>query len=160
MSAAVRTDRPLLVAGGLLGFGLGGLLDVLLFHFVLQTHHLLSGIYPPTTMEALRFNLVADGLFSIGMILVMTVGFVLTWRALTRAGAEARSSGGAYAGAVVVGIALFNLYDGIVDHYILGLHHATTPRLDIYDVVWVVASLVLLAAGLLVLRAERHASAG
>ncbi|QCJ47170.1 MULTISPECIES: DUF2243 domain-containing protein [Haloprofundus] len=149
------TDRPLLRAGVVLGFGLGGLVDVLVFHLVLQTHHLISGWVPPTTPQALQLNLVADGLFSLLMLAIMAVGFWMLWKTADRP--DVPWSAGTYAGAVVVGTALFNLYDGTVDHYILEMHHVTQGlQPDAFDLLWLVGSVVLLIAGLLVVRAERR----
>jgi uncharacterized membrane protein len=154
-TSEVRTDRPLLRAGVVLGFGLGGLVDVLIFHLVLRTHHLISGWVPPTTPRALQLNLVADGAFSLLMLAIMAVGFRMLWRTAERS--DVPWSAGLYAGAVVVGMAIFNLYDGTVDHYVLEMHHVTQGlRPDAFDVLWVVGSVVLLVAGVLVVRAERR----
>jgi uncharacterized membrane protein len=158
MALSTRFDRPLVVAGGVMGFGLGGLLDVLLFHFVLQEHHLVSGLVDPTTRAGLRLNLVADGLFCLAMLAVMGAGFVLLWRTAPRS--DVPWSASRFAAATVLGMGAFNLYDGVVDHYVLGLHHTTFPALDAYDLVWVVGSLVLLAAGTVALRAERSERTG
>jgi len=41
----------------------------------------LSGIYPMDTLAGLRTNVLADGLFSLGMLVVTGVGAGLLWRA-------------------------------------------------------------------------------
>jgi uncharacterized membrane protein len=146
---------PLAAAGGVVGFGLGGLIDVLLFHLVLGEHHLISGVVDPTTRAGLRLNLLADGLFCLLMLGIMSVGFGLLWRAAPRP--DVPWSAHRFAAAAVVGAGAFNLYDGVIDHYVLGLHHTTFPALDVYDLVWVAGSLFLIAAGALALRAERRA---
>ena len=148
-------DRSVLLAGGVIGFGLGGLLDVLLFHLVLRAHHLISGIVPPTTPEGLQLNLVADGLFSLAMVGIAIVGFVPLWRALPLS--DRSRALGLLTGAFVTGVGAFNFYDGTIDHYVLGLHHVTQwpPNPDIFDVLWIIGSMVLLAAGVLTIRAER-----
>lgn len=145
----------MLWAGGVIGFGFGGLVDVLLFHLVLRVHHLISGIVPPTTARGLQLNLLADGLFSLTMVAIMTIGFVLFWRALPLSD-ETRSTG-LFGGASVAGVGVFNLYDGTIDHYVLGLHHVTQwpPNPDVFDLLWVAGSVVLLVAGVLTIRAER-----
>ncbi|MFC6726820.1 DUF2243 domain-containing protein, partial [Halobium palmae] len=57
-----------LVGAGTFGFGLSGVVDVLLLHLVLQWHHLISNVVAPTTLAGLRTNLVADGLFTLGTL--------------------------------------------------------------------------------------------
>ena len=98
--------RPLLAAG-IFGFGFSGLIDVLIIHHILQWHHLLSGIYPIDTLNGLRTNIFADGLFSIGMILIAGIGAGLVWQS------ERRTEGvlpmRPIAGAAVIGLGVFDL---------------------------------------------------
>ena len=51
--------------GLLLGVGLGGFVDGIVLHQILQWHHLLTseGSYPATTVAGLEANTLADGLF-------------------------------------------------------------------------------------------------
>ena len=78
----VRTRA--LLGAGIFGFGFSGLIDVLVLHHVLQWHHLVSAIYPMDTLDGLRTNLLADGLFSIGMVIVAGIGAGVVWRAERR----------------------------------------------------------------------------
>src|SRR6056297_2726959 len=63
-----------LLAAGVFGFGFSGLVDVLVLHHVLQWHHLVSGIYPMDTLAGLRTNILADGLFSLAMLVLAGIG--------------------------------------------------------------------------------------
>ncbi len=51
--------------GILLGIGLGGFVDGILLHQILQWHHMLTseGSYPKTTVAGLETNTLWDGLF-------------------------------------------------------------------------------------------------
>lgn len=142
-----RTDRALLAAG-VAGFGFSGVIDVLLLHLVLQLHHLVSGVYDPSTLSGLRTNLVADGLFTITMLGVMLVGLGWIWRVERRTADPLRVV--PLAGAGLLGLGVFDLFDVLVNHYLLGLHHATHGPGN-FDPHWVVASLAFAAAGALVL---------
>ena len=73
-----------LLGAGIFGFGFSGLIDVLLLHHVLQWHHLVSAIYPMDTLDGLRTNVLADGLFSIGMVVIAGIGAGVVWRAERR----------------------------------------------------------------------------
>lgn len=118
----VRNTRPLVTAGILLGLGLGGFFDGILFHQVLRWHHMLSSAgYPPTTVANLQVNVLWDGLFHTFTWLVTVVGVVALWRTGRRR--DVPWSPSIFAGALLVGWGLFNLVEGIVDHHILGLHH-------------------------------------
>lgn len=148
--------RPVAVAGAVFGVGLGAALDTVLFHLILQHHHLISGLVDPTSEAGLRTNLFADGLFLLLTIGVMGAGVARLW-SLARE-PRVRWAADAYVGGVVVGVALFNLFDGVVDHALLGLHHTVEPGLDAYDAAWVAVSFVLLVAGWYVVRASGRAN--
>lgn len=146
--AGPDTERTLLVGGSLFGAGAGALVDVALFHHVLQWHHLLSAVRAPTSVAALRWNLTFDGLFSLGMLGVLATGAALVWRATNRAREPYPT--GRLLGSVLVGAGAFNLVDGVVDHYLLHVHDVVhgTSALNPH---WIGASLLLVGVGLLVM---------
>jgi len=76
------------------------------------------------------------------------------WWAGGRAGAN---SGDRRWGGVLVGAGAFNLYDGIVQHKLLGLHQvrAGAPNNFPYDLGFIGLAVVVLLVGLLMLRATR-----
>ena len=55
--------RPLIAAGTLLGVGLGGFVDGIVFHQLLQVHNMLSAIVPPDNLVNAKINMVWDGVF-------------------------------------------------------------------------------------------------
>jgi uncharacterized membrane protein len=107
----------------LLGIGLGGFVDGIVLHQILQWHHVLSSVPadPVGTVPGLRANTLADGLFHLGTWLVLVTGLALTVRAW-RGGrpAPARRS---QIGLVLAGWGVFNLVEGLIDHELLGVHH-------------------------------------
>lgn len=143
-----RHRRSLLLWGGVFGFGLGALVDVLVFHLIFQTHHLLSGFYNPLSYDGLRTNVMFDGLFSLGMLAVAGVGAAMLWRIANRSREPLPSL--VALGASLVGAGVFNVFDGVVDHYLLGLHDVVHGT-EAYNPHWVVVSLLMLGAGLLAL---------
>ena len=79
-----RLGRP--VAGMvLLGLGLGGFVDGIVLHQVLQWHHLLTSAgFPATTVANLELNTLADGLFHATTWIVTVAGLALLWEAARR----------------------------------------------------------------------------
>jgi uncharacterized membrane protein len=127
--ARVRRVGPRL-PGVLLGIGLGGFVDGILFHQILQWHHMLTDRgFPPTTVENLEDNTLADGLFHGLTWVAVAAGIWLLWRR-NREGWSWAESGRALAGWMLVGWGLFNLVEGVVDHHILTIHHV---RDDVSD---------------------------
>lgn len=144
MTTASAYRRPVLLWGGAVGFGLGAIVDVVLFHLIGQHHHLLSGYVDPHRYAGLRQNVFYDGVFVAVMLAVTCLGAAMLWRTVNRT--AVRLSTRYVLGAVLVGAGVFNVFDGTVTHYVLGAHdvvHDTT----VWNPHWIVVSLLLLGAG-------------
>lgn len=147
-----------LLAAGVFGFGFSGLIDVLVLHHILQWHHLLSGLYPMNTLNGLQRNILADGIFSIGMLVIMGVGAGLLWQSERRT--DVPLAVRPLAGAALIGLGVFDLYDAIVDHALLGLHQPMgsggQPQSlgGRYNLHWLLVSLLFIAIGYYIYRAE------
>ena len=127
-SAAPASRRPAFAAG-VLGFALGGFFDGILLHQVLQWHHMLTSAgYPPDSVDNLRINTVADGLFHASTYAFVAAGLAVLWRSARRT--HLRWSGKLLVGTLLMGFGLFNLVEGLVDHHLLAIHHVneTVPR--------------------------------
>lgn len=142
-------SRRALVGAGVFGFGFSGLIDVLLLHLILQWHHLLSGIYTMDTLAGLRTNILADGWFSVGMVVIAGIGAGVIWRAerRTREPLAIRP----IAGSAVMGLGAFDLYDVIVDHALLDLHQPLSMGGQ-YNPHWAIVSLLIIGAGAYIYR--------
>ena len=134
--------------GVLLGIGLGGFVDGIVFHQILQWHHMVTaeGCCPDSTVAGLEDNTLADGIFHAVTWLVTLAGSLVAVRAW-RNGALA-PPWRAHVGALLLGWGIFNLLDS-ANHFILDLHHI---RDDIggpvgWDVAFLVFALALIAAG-------------
>lgn len=155
---SVRSDGGAFRAGALLlGVGLGGLADGIVFHQILQWHHLVAERVPPTTLEALRTNVLWDGLFHVATTVTLVVGFVLLQRSWQRAD-RAAGDGRAIAGWVLIGWGVFHVVDQVVFHELLDLHDIRMGVADpgVYNWTYGASGLVLIGSGLLLLR-RRHA---
>ncbi len=126
--AAANTPlrRPAMLPGVLLGAGFGGFVDGIVLHQIFQVHNMLSAWLPPTTMEAMRVNMVWDGYFH---ALSWAMAMAGVW-GLWAAGRAARTpSGGGLLGQLLLGFGLFNLVEGVIDHHVLQTHHVVDlPR--------------------------------
>jgi uncharacterized membrane protein len=120
-------------AAVLLGIGLGGFVDGILLHQVLHWHGMFSAVVPPVTVEAMRFNMGADGLFHVVTLLVTFAGVIGLWSAFGRGGTLPSTR--AFLGTMLAGWGWFNLVEGLVNHHVLGIHHVRdlpehVPALD------------------------------
>ena len=122
-SAALR--RRFTVAGVVLGLGLGGFIDGIVLHQILQWHHMLTDFgshasFPRTTVPSLEDNTLWDGLFHLSTWVLVTAGVVMMWRTMA---AGYRGAIRGLVGLLLAGWGLFNLVEGVVDHHILTIHH-------------------------------------
>jgi uncharacterized membrane protein len=108
-------------AATLLGVGLGGFVDGILLHQILQWHNMLSSRVPPTDLVALKYNMVWDGLFHAFTWLTTVLGVGLLWRAGMRP--ESPGATRLLTGGLLLGWGTFNFVEGLIDHQILSLHH-------------------------------------
>ncbi len=150
--------RRIIVSGILIGLGLAGLLDTIIFHHILQWHHMVSNIVPPTTMDTIRFNIFADGAFSAFAIIVIAIGtgLFLSMVAIGKSRPPLLVSR-YFAGLVLLGFGIFNAYDGVINHVALGLHHAIEmPNPLFADVIWLLTlGFAFIGAGVFLIK-QKH----
>jgi uncharacterized membrane protein len=113
--------RPRSAAGLVLGVGLGGFADGIALHQIAQWHNMGSAKMPPVTMDAMRQNMLWDGLFHAAVWVVSVVGLYLLLRDAQRG--RPLPSTRAFTGQMFVGWGSFNLVEGLIDHHLLDLHH-------------------------------------
>jgi uncharacterized membrane protein len=151
---AAAGRRPATAPALLLGLGLGGFVDGIVLHQILQWHHLVSDVaaYPTTTVAGLEVNTMADGFFHLVMwvlVLAGTIATVRSWRS-----GQLAPSWSFHVGLLLVGWGVFNMVEGLVDHQLLGIHHV---RDDLgapltWDIGFLVVSAALVALGLAMYR--------
>ena len=151
----MRNRRPLIASGTLLGIGLGGFVDGILFHQILQLHNMLSNWVPRTTLVNEEINMFWDGLFH-AFTWVMTVGgLAMLWRAVKRP--DAVLSGKTLSGSLLLGWGLFNFVEGLIDHQFLQVHHVVQNGDHLlWDMVFLASGLLLTISGGWMIRRDRN----
>ena len=157
-----QTERPSRAVGVLFGIGLGGFVDGILLHQILQWHHMLSSVEgePVKTVAGLEVNTMADGFFHVATWLFV-VGASIVTIAQWRQGRLA-PSWSFHLGGLLMGWGLFNLVEALVDHQLLGVHHV---RDDLggplsWDLGFLAWGALMLGGGWLLLRSGRRRSPG
>jgi uncharacterized membrane protein len=159
------TRRPLIAAGTLLGIGMGGFVDGIVFHQLLQVHNMLSAQYPTTGLVDaerlvvnLEINMFWDGLFHAFTWVMTALGLALLWKAVQRR--DVPLSTRTFVGSLAIGWGLFNLVEGIIDHHLLHIHHVTeTHNHLIWDLAFLASGLLLIGIGWTMIHAGRRDSA-
>jgi uncharacterized membrane protein len=148
-----RDPRPLVLAGVVLGIGMGGFVDGIVFHQILQLHEMLSAWVPKRTLVDVEVNMFWDGLFHACTWATTAAGIALLFRAGARR--DVAWSGRVFVGALAIGWGAFNVVEGVVDHVLLQVHHVVERLgLSVWDAVFVASGVALLAAGVAAVRGE------
>ncbi|MEU3522404.1 DUF2243 domain-containing protein [Streptomyces sp. NPDC038707] len=150
--------------GILLGVGLGGFVDGILLHQLLQWHHMLTSTdhdrigvkyYDPDSVSGLEMNTVWDGVFHTVCWLAVLSGLAVLYARVTSGRRRVWTSRVLW-GWVLVGWGLFNLVEGLLDHQVLGIHHVRGGTHQVWwDVAFLVLGALLVAGGLLLRRGGR-----
>jgi uncharacterized membrane protein len=153
------TTRPPKLPGFLMGVGLGGFVDGIVLHQLLQWHHILTdtGDHPMDTVTGLEDNTLADGLFHTATWFFVAGAMLLTVRAWQRR--ELAPPWRSHVGMLLAGWGVFNLVEGVIDHQILGIHHV---RDDLggpigWDLGFLAFGALLVIAGVLLSRSGERA---
>lgn len=153
---ATAHRRPLLTASILLGIGLGGFVDGIVLHQILQWHHLVSMLYAPDTVPNLQINTFWDGLFHAATWVATAVGLALLWRASRTPGVLWSTR--AFVGSLAAGWGLFNLVEGIVNHHLLGIHHVREDVANVllWDLGFLAFGAILVGVGWSLIQSARR----
>ena len=154
--------------GIVLGLGLGGFVDGILLHQVLQWHHMLSntehdniGIqhYPVDTVPGLQMNTLWDGVFHVFTWLSVLIGLGLLYSRVVHARGQVWGSAVLW-GWILVGWGIFNIVEGVIDHHLLAIHHVRPgPDQLWWDLGFLVLGALLIAGGWLLQRKSGHGQA-
>jgi uncharacterized membrane protein len=146
-----------LTGGVVLGVGLGGFVDGIILHQIAQWHSMGSAVLPPHTMEAMKQNMLWDGLFHLATWMITLIG-TLMLRSEPRPDRVTEPIT-VFAGQMVLGWGAFNLIEGIIDHHLLGLHHIRDMpvHVPLYDWMFLaVGGVGFVSVGLRLMSARRR----
>ncbi len=133
--------QPLVIAGILLGLGQAGFFDGIVFHQLLQWHHMFTNVESSNTVAALELNTLGDGLFHLVDWLMTIAGLIVLWLAVRRDDVDLSTS--VLIGAFCIGAGMFNIIEGILSHHLLQIHHV---KPGVHQLAW---DLSFIGAGIL-----------
>jgi uncharacterized membrane protein len=150
---------PLLGAGSLIGLGMGGFLDGIIFHQILQLHSMISGKVYPDTLIKLEFNMFWGGVFHLFTWFTIAVGLGLLWKSFLNP--YSPRSTPAFSGSLIMGWGLFNTVEGTINHILLGVHHlmeqAPIEEKLFWDMLYIGIGIIMIGIGrIMVSRGKRE----
>ena len=156
-----RAERRSISGPGIvLGLGLGGFVDGIVLHQILQWHHLISSTEQGdmSTVSGLEANTLADGLFHAGTWLLTAIGLWWLWSNVSRRRVALDRQ---FVGWLIFGWGVFNVLDEAVFHALLDLHHIREGDNELaYDIGFLALGIAQIVVGWLLARsgAERIAN--
>jgi uncharacterized membrane protein len=152
--SASLSKTPLFAAASILGIGMGGFIDGILLHQILQWHEMLTGKLPADTLVNKSVNMFWDGIFHLFTWLIVLAGILLLWRVMQRP--DTKKSGRLLTGGLLFGWGLFNLAEGSINHNLLGLHNVNefSVHADRWNYAFLILGLAQAVLGWLLFRAK------
>ena len=120
-NAIAPHNKSLIAAGILLGLGQAGFFDGIIFHQLLQWHHMFTNVESGQTVAGLELNTFGDGIFHIVDWLLTIAGIIVLWNTVRKDNVVLSNS--TLVGAFCIGAGLFNVAEGILSHHIFQIHH-------------------------------------
>lgn len=148
-------SKPLIAAGTLMGIGMGGFVDGILFHQILQLHSMLSAKLIQDTVVNIKTSMVWDGLFHALTWIATAISIKLLWQVGKQHNVP--WNGNTFFGSLFLGWGIFNFVEGIIDHLILGIHHVVERiGLSVYDYLYIATGVLFIMIGLGFIRKGRN----
>lgn len=156
----VPSPAPFITTAVILGVALGGFIDGIVFHQILQWHQMLSHRIPPVSSDAKSINMFWDGLFHACMFILLLIGIA---RLHLHRNDRLVAANTMLVGGALVGWGMFNVLEGIMDHHILKLHivREVSANHSLWNYGFLIVSIVMASAGYyLIQRAVRRYYSG
>ena len=145
-----KENKNLFIAGLILGLGLLGAIDGIVFHQLLQWHHMVLS-------DNIQLEIFTDGLFTALFSAKLLWGGVKIFQDARKN--QLGTSWRIFLGGIFIGGGAFNLVEGIVDHHILQVHRvkplAENPLM--YDLAFLAIGALLVVIGFMIKRLEQNA---
>ncbi|MEK4531368.1 DUF2243 domain-containing protein [Solibacillus sp. FSL K6-1554] len=136
-----EVSRRNMWSGILFGVGLIAFIDETVFHQLLRWHH----FYDKSTTDV---GLISDGIFHAFSWFATIAGLFLFADLRRRNGLIFQR----WLGGVLLGIGVFQLYDGLIQHKWMRIHQIRyVDNVIVYDIVWNVTAFIILLIGLFLL---------
>lgn len=147
--------KPLIAAGTLLGIGLGGFFDGILFHQIMQVHSMLSAKLSQDELINVKISMFWDGLFHALTWITTLAGLAMLWHSGKIK--DCPWSGRTLWGALFLGWGIFNTIEGIIDHHMLEIHHVIERMgASFYDYLFLASGILFIIIGVLLIRSGKR----
>src|SRR5690606_21033670 len=142
---------PLIITAIILGIGIGGFVDGIFFHQILQWHGMFTNKLPADTLTGKAVNMFWDGIFHLLTLIAVIIGVISLIRLLKKKNINPSSN--LAAGGFFAGWGIFNLVEGIVHHHILEFHNVREDvnNPEIWNYGFLASAVVFIGLGFIII---------
>lgn len=147
---------PLSITSVILGIGLGGFVDGILFHQILQWHGMFTNILPADTVVNKSVNMFWDGIFHSLTLTAVIIGVISLTRLLKKK--NINPSPKLVWGGFLAGWGLFNLVEGTIHHHLLKFHNVKefSQNPDLWNYGFLATGIVFMVIGFSIIFNREH----
>jgi uncharacterized membrane protein len=152
----VLNPMPLATASVVMGIGIGGFIDGILFHQILQLHAMVSNKLPTDSVVGKAVNMFWDGIFHALTLTAVIIGFALLIRLLKKR--NINPSPRLAVGGAMGGWGIFNFVEGIIHHHIVKLHNVNEFALnpDVWNYAFLASGIIFMGVGYVLIYHRDH----
>lgn len=148
--------NPLVASACVLGIGLGGFIDGIVFHQILQWHEMVSAKIIPLDFTSKSVNMFWDGIFHAFTFFITFFGIILLYRLLQQNTLLKHQN--LFIGGLLLGWGFFNLIEGILNHHIFKFH--SVKDFDVNPLIWNLSfltfSILIIVLGCFLIHKIKH----
>jgi uncharacterized membrane protein len=135
-----KENKNLYLSGFILGLGILGAVDGIVFHQLLQWHHLVDHPNHP-------FEIFSDGIFNTLVAVLLVSGGIKIFLDFRKN--QLSNNSRVFFGALLTGGGAFNLLEGLINHHLLKIHHVKPgdPYELLYDLAFLLVGAILVMMG-------------
>jgi uncharacterized membrane protein len=150
---------PLSITAIIIGIGIGGFIDGIVFHQILQWHGMFTNQLPADTVTGKSVNMFWDGIFHLITLTAVIIGLISLTRLLKKK--NINPSPKLVLGGFFAGWGLFNFVEGIIHHHILKFHNVTefSPNPDLWNYGFLASGVIFMTIGFLIIYNREHFTA-
>ncbi|MDQ3395819.1 MAG: DUF2243 domain-containing protein, partial [Bacteroidota bacterium] len=147
---------PLSITSIILGIGIGGFIDGILFHQILQWHGMFTNKLPADTVVNKSVNMFWDGIFHLLTLTAVIIGIISLIRLLKKK--NINPSPKLVLGGFFAGWGLFNFVEGIIHHHILKFHNVKefSQNPDIWNYGFLASGILFMILGFSIIYSCDH----
>lgn len=150
---------PLAITFIIIGIGIGGFIDGIFLHQILQWHGMFTNKFPADTLTGKSVNMFWDGIFHLLTLIAVIIGVISLTRLLRKK--NINPSPKLAVGGFFAGWGIFNFIEGVIHHHILKFHNvkefSTNP--DLWNYGFLASGVIFTIIGFTIIYNREHFTA-